>query len=199
MHYGVLGMKWGVRKDRDKSSFDTTYRRTGLTKPRGLRGERIAYTEGHKSITNRKAERAALKEGKAYRKTYGNKANEKDELSVIGNKYDEIAKKGSKKVQKAQNKYTSKADEQVKKHFNNSSSLKKILDSRIDNITELKLDKDTKNAYNYEMRRSIDSAKKWIKTKNDIMSMNLSEVSANDIKNRYKDTYRKYGASYYPF
>lgn len=96
-HYGIPGMKWGHRKKRDKSSFNTTYRPTGLTKPSGLRGEKIAYTKGHNNITNRKAERIALKEGRAYRKTYKNKANNKDELSVIGNKYDEEVRKASTK------------------------------------------------------------------------------------------------------
>ena len=90
-HYGVPGMKWGVR--RDKTSFNTNYRPTGLTRPSGFRGERIAYTKGHDRISDRKAERAALREGRSYRRTFKDKANDKDELSVIGNKYHEEATK----------------------------------------------------------------------------------------------------------
>lgn len=59
-HYGVPGMKWGVR--RDKSSFNTNYRPTGLTRPKG-----------HDRISNRKAERAAKRETrKADKKEYKN-------------------------------------------------------------------------------------------------------------------------------
>lgn len=88
MHFGVKGMKWGVRKARDKSSFNTSYRETGLT----TKGK-IAYTRGYKSIDNKKAQRYALKEGRAYTKAFGKSARQKDELSVIGNAYDESVKK----------------------------------------------------------------------------------------------------------
>lgn len=87
-HYGVLGMKWGRRKSRDKSSFNTSYRETGLT----TKGK-IAYIKGYKTIDNKKAQRYALKEGKAYTKTFGKSAKQKDELSVIGNAYDKSVKK----------------------------------------------------------------------------------------------------------
>ena len=87
-HFGVKGMKWGVRKARDKSSFNTSYRETGLT----TKGK-IAYTRGYKSIDNKKAQRYALKEGRAYTKAFGKSARQKDELSVIGNAYDESVKK----------------------------------------------------------------------------------------------------------
>lgn len=106
---------------------------------------------------------------------------------------------GVRRARKAQAKYSAKASQQVKQLRKNQSALKKVLDSGIDDITELKLDKETKNAYNHEMRRSIDDAKKWVETKKDIMSMDITKVSAKDIKNRYEDTYRKYGAVYYPF
>ena len=88
MHYGVKGMKWGHRKARDKSSFNTSYRETGLTNK-----GKIAYTKGYKTIDNKKAQRYALKEGKAYIKAFGKSAKQKDELSVIGNAYDKSVKK----------------------------------------------------------------------------------------------------------
>lgn len=111
MHYGVLGMKWGVR--RDKTSFNTNYRPTGLTRPSGFRGERIAYTKGHDRISDRKAERAALREGRSYRRTFKDKANDKDELSVIGNKYHEEATK--RETRKADKKEYKKAYELQRK------------------------------------------------------------------------------------
>lgn len=112
-HYGVPGMKWGVR--RDKTSFNTNYRPTGLTRPSGFRGERIAYTKGHDRISDRKAERAALREGRSYRRTFKDKADDKDELSVIGNKYHEEATKRE----------TRKADK--KEYKNDVKTLQKTL------------------------------------------------------------------------
>ena len=107
-------------------------------------------------------------------------------------------KKVSKRVQKAQIKFANKAKTQSDMNFHNAKSVNRLIK---DNIDEggLTLDKETKNAYSHEARRSIESGQKWLQTRNDIMNMRLSEVSVKDIKNRYKDTYRKGGAVWYPF
>lgn len=107
-------------------------------------------------------------------------------------------KKVSKRVQKAQTKFANKAKTQSDMNFHNAKSVKRLIK---DNIDEggLTLDKETKNAYSYEARKSIESGQKWLQTRTDIMNMRLSEVSVKDIKNRYKDTYRKDGARFYPF
>lgn len=107
-------------------------------------------------------------------------------------------KKVSKRVQKAQIKFANKAKTQSDISFHNAKSVNRLIK---DNIDEggLTLDKETKNAYSHEARRSIESGQKWLQTRNDIMNMRLSEVSVEDIKNRYKDTYRKDGAVWYPF
>lgn len=90
MHYGVLGMKWGKRKARDKSSFNTNYRHTMTDKA----GRIITTSEqGVTKHQQNKAKRASFREANAYKKAYGNKTRSKNELSVMGNKYDsEISK-----------------------------------------------------------------------------------------------------------
>lgn len=107
-------------------------------------------------------------------------------------------KKVSKRVKKAQTKFANKAKTQSDINFHNAKSVNRLIK---DNIDEggLTLDKETKNAYSYEARKSIESGQKWLQTRTDIMNMRLSEVSVKDIKNRYKDTYRKDGARFCPF
>lgn len=88
MHYGVLGMKWGKRKDRDKSSFNTKYKHVITDKSGQLLQVNGKAVNRHDRM-HRKASRAAIKEMNAYRKS-NKKANWKDSLSVAGNKYEEV-------------------------------------------------------------------------------------------------------------
>lgn len=87
MHYGVLGMKWGKRKDRDKSSFNTKYNHV-ITDKSGKLLQVNGKSVDRRNRMHRKASRAAIKEMNAYRKS-NKKANWKDSLSVAGNKYEE--------------------------------------------------------------------------------------------------------------
>ena len=91
-HSGVLGMRWGHRNTpRSTDSFNTKYRHTMTDTNDKLIGE-VKPNNVTKSQRN-KAERTAKKEENEYHKIYGDKANERDALSVRGNKYDsEIAK-----------------------------------------------------------------------------------------------------------
>lgn len=90
-------MKWGVRKDRDKSSFNTSYKQTMLDN----HGRLLAVngkTVNRGNRQHRKASRVAMREMNAYRKA-NKKANWKDSLSVAGNKYEETLSKIPKKKQ----------------------------------------------------------------------------------------------------
>lgn len=90
-HHGVKGMKWGVR--RDKSSFDTRFRPTSLSKPGvgSLSGPKLLTVNGinvdYKNKNHRKAAKAAMKEGYQYDSTFKSKGNNRDRLSAIGNKF----------------------------------------------------------------------------------------------------------------
>lgn len=104
---------------------------------------------------------------------------------------------GVRKARKAQAKFAGKAERQAATHKHNASTIKRLLESGYDE-GDMPLDNETRRAYQHEMRRSMASAEKWMKTRDDIMSMKLSDITANDIKDRFKDTYRKQGAGYYP-
>ena len=99
-HHGIKGMKWGVRrfqnKDgsltaagkkraRTKDSFNTNYRHT-MEDASGRLIE--SKPDGVTKRQHNKALRAARREGYAYTKTFKSQARVKDELSVMGNKYD---------------------------------------------------------------------------------------------------------------
>lgn len=114
-HHGVKGMKWGHRKKRDKSSFDTSYRRTALdTRGRLLlvNGQSVNY----KNKAHRKAAKAAFKEGIAYNKAFKSKARVNEKLSVMGNKFVESLKK--QKV--PTNQFERESYEQYHKRMNDS-------------------------------------------------------------------------------
>lgn len=104
---------------------------------------------------------------------------------------------GVRKARKAQAKFAGKAERQAANHQRNASTIKNLLKSGYDE-GDMPLDSETRKAYKHEMQRAMASAEKWMKTRDDIMSMKLSDVTANDIKDRFKDTYRKQGAGYYP-
>lgn len=104
---------------------------------------------------------------------------------------------GVRKARKAQAKFASKAERQAATHQSNASTIKRLLKSGYDE-GDMPLDDETRRAYQHELRRAIASAEKWMKTRDDIMSMKLPDITANDVKDRFKDTYRKQGAGYYP-
>ena len=104
-HYGVKGMKWGVRK---KTKYDTTQRgRTTLS----TTGEMLIANDvnlyGRKGRAHRKAIRASNRAAYAYRQDLKTRARSKHELAVRGNAYTETYNKeiakGRTSVQKVFN------------------------------------------------------------------------------------------------
>lgn len=85
IHYGVKGMKWGVRKKSKQNNFDTRFRPTTLDQ----RGRLLRVNEvdvNYKNKNHRKAARAALRAGYKY------KGTQKDRLSLMGNTFVESLK-----------------------------------------------------------------------------------------------------------
>lgn len=97
--------------------------------------------------------------------------------------------------QRKQKKYAEKANRQAKANKKEAKNLKKILDSNYDSTSGSKLSKQDRKYYRHQYNRSVKSGKEWMKTREDILSMDLSKVNTKDIKKRYKST----KASYYPF
>lgn len=97
-------------------------------------------------------------------------------------------------VRRAQKKYANKADRQAKALMENYKETQKILKSG--NYAGEKLSKDDRKDIQTESETSIKNAKAWLKTRDDILSMNVSQITKTDIKNRFRNS----GSTvYYPF
>lgn len=59
-----------------------------------------------------------------------------------------------------------------------------------------RLTNDEIKSYKRELNMYTKAAKEWISTKNDIMSMDVSKISAKDIKQRFKNTMSIAGGIY---
>lgn len=97
-------------------------------------------------------------------------------------------------VRRTQKKYAEKAKRQANASRGNATYIRKTLKTGYDPSWG-KLDSETTKAYKHELDRSVRDAKKWLETRNDILSMDVTSVTSKDIKKRYKNTH----ASYYPF
>lgn len=100
-------------------------------------------------------------------------------------------------VRRARKKYSDKALRQYNANQRNAKSLKRDLDSHFDSSTGLKLDSETRSAYQHEYNRAVETGRQWLQTRQDILNMPVSSTTVSDIKNRYNKTRR--GNVYYPF
>ena len=115
-----------------------------------------------------------------------------------GKRYDRKAERINSKNKNilALNKYAGKAQRQIDANMNNAKNLKKMLDSNYDDVAERRLTKTDRQYYTHQYETAIDTAKKWMSTRDDIMNMKISDVSVEDVKRRFNSS----GARvYYPF
>ena len=103
---------------------------------------------------------------------------------------------GVRRARKAVTKYSRKAQRQIDANMRNAKTLKAMLDSGYDDVAERRLTKTDRKYYTHQYETAIDAAKKWIATRDDIMNMKISEITVDDVKQRFKNS----GARvYYPF
>ena len=105
--------------------------------------------------------------------------------------------RAAKQTKKAQKKWSNKALRQYNANQRNAKSLKRDLDSNFDSSTGLKLDSETRSAYQHEYNRAVETGRQWLQTRQDILNMPVNSTTVSDIKNRYNKTRR--GNVYYPF
>lgn len=97
-------------------------------------------------------------------------------------------------LKRYQDKYANKAQRQAQKNINNANALKETLKSG--EYAGLKLNSSDRKAAKQEMDRSIEAAKAWLKTRDDILNMKVDDLTKKNIKNRFKNS----GSPiYYPF
>ena len=121
---------------------------------------------------------------------YSNDSYELMHYGVKGMKW------GVRRARKAVTKYSGKAQRQIDANMRNAKHLKKMLDSGYDDVDERRLTKTDRKYYTHQYETAVDAAKKWMATRDDIMNMKISEITADDVKRRFKNN----GARvYYPF
>ena len=103
---------------------------------------------------------------------------------------------GVRRTRKAVDRYSKKAQRQIDANMRNAKTLKKMLDSDYDDVAERRLTKTDRKYYTHQYKTAIDAAKNWTVTRDDIMNMKISDISAKDVEQRFKNS----GAHvYYPF
>ena len=93
-------------------------------------------------------------------------------------------------TRKAVNKYSQQAQKQIDVNNKAASVAKKSLDSNRNPHTKQQMTNGELKSIRKEYKRYVDAAKRWMQTRDDIMNMNVSDVTARDVKNRFKNTSR---------
>lgn len=89
-------------------------------------------------------------------------------------------------VRRYQKKYANKANRQVESHKKQINTIRRALKSGT--YEGQKLSSDDRKVAENTIQLYSQSAKAWMRTRDDIMNMNVSEISKKDIKDRYRNS-----------
>lgn len=101
----------------------------------------------------------------------------------------------SVKITKAKDKYVKQAQKQI----DNNKKLINFAKSRISSgvgVDGKPLTSAEIKSYKKEIDTYTKAAEQWLETKNEIMSMNVSEITAKDVKQRFENGKSKAGGYY---
>lgn len=93
-------------------------------------------------------------------------------------------------VRRAITKYSQQAQKQITANNAVANRGRQILKSGYKPSTKKPLTETERKNLIKEIERHTDAGKKWTKTRNDIMNMDVSLITAKDVKQRYKETGR---------
>lgn len=98
-------------------------------------------------------------------------------------------------VRRAKNKYTRQAQKQIDANDKVANFAKKRISSGRD-TNGRKLTSEEIKSYENDFNRYSKAAKEWISARDDIMRMKVSDISAKDVKQRFKDARSTAGGWY---
>lgn len=94
----------------------------------------------------------------------------------------------AEKARKTQRQYVEEASKKASMFENYSKDLKKVLKTGRSDYADGQLTPNGRSVYSRELKKARQAGQEWLKTKNDLMSMDVNSVSARQIKKRYKQT-----------
>lgn len=95
---------------------------------------------------------------------------------------------GVRRTKKAVAKYANMAKRQSDVNFKVAKEAKKMLDSGYNHNTKTRLHDNDRQQINDEYKRFSAAGEEWLKTRSDILSMDVNAFTAGDVKRRYKNT-----------
>lgn len=190
-HYGVLGMKWGVRKDPDRAYSKSIKKLKKIDSAHAKAAERVAKAQ-KKGLEN-KAQKLANRSANIERKSV-RLQSKSNRLSSKASKYERKAEKYRDKAVrsfslKKRVKMTQKMENAVNKSYKLSQKSDKLAakSAKLD-MKSRKLDSKSKNLsyevykVNYKEKKLQDKGKKWVEQMNkEFANTTLKKVSREDI------------------